>query len=77
MAQSNYTTAPGIFQFPTNPSGQNNWVEGIKISYPTVIPPISVEALQWKYRFLRSFEWDCSGGIIPMYFVLPELCGKD
>ena len=39
-----------FFQFPTHPSGQWNWEEGIKISNPTGSPPTSVETLQWKYR---------------------------
>ena len=53
--------------------------EGMKISYPTVIPPISVETLQWKYRygFWGALSVTAVGWITPMYFVLLELSGKD
>ena len=37
----------GFFNFPPIPVG-NKTVEGIKISYPIAIPPVSVETLQWK-----------------------------
>ena len=37
----------------------------IKIFYPSVIPPILMETLQWNHRyfFQWSFEWDCRGVI--------------
>ena len=38
----------GRVNFPPIALG-NKTVEGLKISYPIVVPPVSVETRQWKY----------------------------